>query len=99
MEVRIEAFALGFDRLEAHALESVVEPLIDQLDALGKLLVGGFGFAGALEIVNDGEQVADDVGGSKLEELRAFALGAAAGIFELGPGAAQAVVELGLFGG
>ena len=89
----------GFDRLQAELLQGVGQALIDQLDAFGVIPVGGFHLQGALEIVQDRQHVAHQVHGGELQEVRAFALGAAAGVLELGAGAQQPVLQFGLLGG
>ena len=82
----------SFLRVSDHAL-------VDQLDALGVIAVGGLHLQRALEIVQDGQDLAHHVHGGELQVFRALAFGAAARVLELGAGAQQAVLQLGLFGG
>ncbi len=80
-------------------LEGVEQALVDQLDAFGVIGVGGFDLQGALEIVEDGQDLPHQIHGGELQIIGPLALGAAARIVEFGAGAQQAILQFGLFGG
>ncbi len=80
-------------------LRASQQPLVNQLHAFGVMLVGGFDFQGALEIVQDGQQGANGLGGGVFVPLGLFLFDAAAQILEFGLAAQKPVVSFGLFGG
>lgn len=98
VQVRVEGLAGGIERLQTHTFQGIREPLINELDALGEVLVRGFHFEGAFEIVQHREQVFYEVRSRELKEIGALLLETLAGVVEIGEATPQAILQLGLLG-
>ena len=96
MQVRIESLPGGIDRLQADLLKRIDQPLVDQLNALGVIAIGGFHFQGALEIVHHRQQFLNQIHRRELHEVGALALATPARVVEFGAGTQQAVFQVGL---
>lgn len=99
MYVGIEWAADGFDGFDAHLLQGFKQTLVNQFDAFGVIPIRGFDFDGAVEIVDDGQDLLHQIHGRKLQIFGALALHAAARVIEFGAGAQQAIVQIRLFNG
>ncbi len=91
----IELRADGVDRLHAALAQQFDHLLMNEFDALPEPL--GLGarrrLQGALEVVDDGQQVADRIRGRRFSLLASVAVNTLAVIVELGGCAKQAVLQ------
>jgi len=86
MQVWIEVGAERFDRPHASLSQDVVQLRVDQLDALlvCRVTSAGVNRQGAVEIVDDQQQLLQEIGDPLVGEFAAFALDTFAVIVELG---------------
>jgi hypothetical protein len=92
---RIEQGPAGEDALDAVALEGVLEGLEDQLHAREQRVVRSLGMGHrALEVVHDGEQVAEHALAGELGQIRPSPDRATLHVLEIGPLPHPAVLAL-----
>ena len=99
VQVRIEVGAGRVDRRHVPPLQELDELLVNQVEALPvagqhRIAAAVGGTLGALEIVQHGQELGDQLGGEVVAELAALAIHPLAVVVELGLQAEQAVQRL-----
>jgi hypothetical protein len=99
VQLRIKGLPQGVEGLGAKELDLGEELAQHHLDALGqRILAIAAGVEGALEVVDDGQQILDEALDPVLAHVLALTGEAAAGVLEISKGTQGAVLPIGGFG-